>query len=607
MAKKKDKNKGTVVKTKEVNKTKSQKKKKKSLIPEKKLENRSDRSRRVLTQVFTWLVFFTCVGAYLYGLNFAYEKFNQQADQAELIVDAQIDYEDSALANQEVLGEQIAADDEEMEASLDIVAQTSESNDEEVDSVVDQYENERKTELREKINLQLPDETDNPNYAVTFVEPNEDGVEVKVDDNSFDEVQSPYLLPSLSIGKHNITIRFQDENDVTQTFTESVIIIPRPPEFIEGQDLSFTGAERVRFEGTALPNSKIVLLISSKQIYTEVSDVDSDGTWNVTFNEEFNSGDHKLVGFVRKDGYASNFSEALNFTVGETLGADSTLEVGDAEDSFTDDIVEFLSEGNNLYWAIGILSGLIIFGIILVILSRRKSKSADPFKDKGSSRNVKKDKTRKDESSIPLREKFAQAGLVSTTKGKRDDSKKSENEPEDDKKDNLVENKNSEESEKEEKKPKSKPKKKKVDDIKSDSKKNKKKKESDDELPEKKEKKQEDDNSQDEDDESKPEVGKVYSKEEFLNEFKELDDDEESAESSVPEDSIDEQDGSLKEETHTSEDEGNSNQSDEKSSKSDSSPRQKNKQSDSVNEETGNSENGNTNNIKITLTSNNGK
>ena len=81
------------------------------------------------------------------------------------------------------------------------------------------------------LKVEMPSQTDNPSTIITFTNPSTDNavVQLEIDSKGFIDITSPYTLPALSIGKHTMSFKFQDENASTQLYDTSLIIIPRAP------------------------------------------------------------------------------------------------------------------------------------------------------------------------------------------------------------------------------------------------------------------------------------------------------------------------------------------------------------------------------------------
>lgn len=404
------------------------------------------------TQLVYWTVFFGAVSiaAFVFGERyFDLAEYNKDLID-EIVDDSNVWYSSAAsLENNQVLG----VTDENTADSSDSTEDDSESNgldsvndllgvddgevvaqaDDGTDEIVDDIQEERKQKLRDILKLQLPDETDNPNYPVTFVDPTEDGVEIQIDGAGFEKKSSPFLLPSLAIGRHTINFKFKDEDGLSQNLEEKIIVVPRAPVVSDNQNDKFRSDENVVFEGTAFPGSKVIFFISS-DVFTTETDVDADGFWTLELREELDKGDHTMVAMVRVDGYASNFSEPFSFSVGLVSGDVSTEGIDEIVDEGGSFSWEDITNSDYYYYYLAgagavclILLYFIAKGISGLIFKKKSSEVQDKLKNGGDS---KKDEVKP---TLSLREKFASAGLLvgagekpskGSSQKKEDDSKK---------------------------------------------------------------------------------------------------------------------------------------------------------------------------------------
>jgi hypothetical protein len=384
---------------------------------------------RLLFNLVAWVVF--CASIALWGTLFGsrLSEFGESASIAERqlhLSQSLSSAEDSVLGITDVQNSSAGnSSDEEGTVNLsDVIAQemngTNQASDEDVASVVDQIEEDRKAALREVLVLQLPQETDNPNYPVTFEAPTESGVEIQVDGEGFAPAMSPFSLPALSVGEHILNFRFVDDDGVTQNLEETVVVIPRSPVWAEDQRVEFTADEQVSISGTALPNSRVVLLISSTLV-SQVTDADSEGAWSATIEAELESGEHTAVAFVRKSGFASNFSDPLLFTIGMVEGASSVDNGQDTQNEKKPDLLlGIIPYTEDNYYLVMAGAGVVI--ILLLILFTTIVK-AIVRSGGGQDLGVLKQATCSlsgGSSGETLREKFQKAGIgVSNGTGKK--------------------------------------------------------------------------------------------------------------------------------------------------------------------------------------------
>ncbi|KUK67121.1 MAG: transmembrane(s)protein [candidate division WS6 bacterium 36_33] len=183
---------------------------------------------------------------------------------------------------------------------------------------LEEKEVEREEDFLQQLLLDIPETTDNPSHIITFVDPSDDksGVELEIDEGGFEQISSPYTLPALSIGQHELRFKFVDKYGSTQTLEKGLIVIPRPPIM----NSPFFEEGLLKLSGTGLSNSDLVLILSSgKNISVEETTIDAQGNWKISINEEeLSEGVYTFSAFTRRNGYASNLSEPLTFEVGES-------------------------------------------------------------------------------------------------------------------------------------------------------------------------------------------------------------------------------------------------------------------------------------------------
>lgn len=180
------------------------------------------------------------------------------------------------------------------------------------------------TESDNALKLNIPSQTDNPSTIVTFINPSKDNaiVQLEIDSKGFVDITSPYTFPALSIGKHTLEFKYQDENASTQSYETSIIVIPRAPIF----NTPVIGTENVTVAGTGLANSEIIVLLSSgSSVFTKTAVINGDGKWSIDFlKEELTKDVYSLNAYTRRYGYASNLSETTKFTLDSQASVSNT-------------------------------------------------------------------------------------------------------------------------------------------------------------------------------------------------------------------------------------------------------------------------------------------
>jgi hypothetical protein len=233
---------------------------------------------------------------------------------------------------------------------------------------LEEKEVEREEDFLQQLLLDIPETTDNPSHIITFVDPSDDnsGVELEIDEGGFEKISSPYTLPALSIGQHELKFRFVDKYGSIQILEKEMIVIPRPP--IMNSPLFEEGL--LKLSGSGLSNSDLVLILSSgKNISVEETTIDTQGNWEISISdEELSEGVYTFSAFTRRNGYASNLSESLTFEVGES----SNISFNNDKEiyfSFKDLSIENLGTTISQNIDLGLLvGGAFILGFVICLL-----------------------------------------------------------------------------------------------------------------------------------------------------------------------------------------------------------------------------------------------
>lgn len=253
------------------------------------------------------------------------------------------------------------------------------------------------------LGLDIPAQADNPSTIITFTNPSQTGaiVQLEIDSKGFVDITSPYSFPALSIGKHILEFKYQDENAATQIYSTSIIIIPRSPIL----NTPVISTDSITISGTGLANSEIILQLSSGTIVsTKTGQIDGNGKWSITFNRADIPNDiYSASGYVRRYGYASNLSEATKFTLdinsstgnkGEYLLDLSQLSIATAK--------QWISN-HQTYILIAVCS--LVLGIVIGIVSKTQNiKQITQRAEDSIAKEFQKSTTNKKE--ITLREKL---------------------------------------------------------------------------------------------------------------------------------------------------------------------------------------------------------
>jgi hypothetical protein len=278
------------------------------------------------------------------------------------------------------------------------------SQDEEISQNVEELEEERTEEIENELNISIPEYTDNPSHIITFVDPSEEeeGVELDVDESGYQDINSPYSLPSLNIGNHHLKFRFIDSVGATKVLEYDIVIIPRPP-VIKAPEFS---ENNLLLSGTGLANSEVVLTVSvGANNYTQIADIDSDGNWNTSISmDNVTQGIYTIWGYTRKDGYASNPSEPSVMEYGQD-GAQDIEDTTKANINFDlstvtlQDIPGIVIQNPDLVIVLAsvLLLGALISSLIFILVRNLRNKETEQeFSKKINGKEKKEEKTLKE-------------------------------------------------------------------------------------------------------------------------------------------------------------------------------------------------------------------
>lgn len=234
---------------------------------------------------------------------------------------------------------------------------------------LNQKEQERTEAITNLLKLDIPVQTDNPSFALTFVDPSEQksGVQLEIDKNGYKNITSPYTLPALSIGGHSLKFKFVDGDGATQVLTKEITILPRPPiintpEIVEG---------KLVISGSALASSEVILALSSdSKMLTLSTQSDSDGKWSITISENLPTNVYTFTAYARKYGFASNLASAGTANINKSAITEIKKENTKREISFSfndidiDNLDGIISSNPDL---LVLLSGGFILGLLLTV------------------------------------------------------------------------------------------------------------------------------------------------------------------------------------------------------------------------------------------------
>jgi len=276
------------------------------------------------------------------------------------------------------------------------------------------------------LKLEIPAQTDNPSTIITFTNPSKDNalVQLEIDSKGFVDITSPYTFPALSIGKHTLEFKYQDENAATQLYDTSIIVIPRAPIL----STPVIEADAITISGTGLANSEIIVLLSSgSTVLTQTAIIDGDGRWSIDFvKSEFSKDIFSLNAYTRRYGYASNLSETTKFTLdNQSTVLNPTNSTFNIKDITLDEIKDWIVT-NQTYIIISISSLLVGIMLGVLFVTKKKQQHEQKIEKKVAEKFTKTDAK---DTGITLREKLMGTNKPQETKveevpeGKKEEEK----------------------------------------------------------------------------------------------------------------------------------------------------------------------------------------
>lgn len=176
-------------------------------------------------------------------------------------------------------------------------------------SAVAEAEIEREKQITKELSLNMPDQTEDPNYPITFVDPGKFGVDITVDEKTTAKAPNPFLLPNLSIGEHKIIFKFKTKDGVVRVLTKKLLVTPKPPQFDQTLKTEVVRPNSVTIKGTALPQATIMIVINSDKTHKITST--TDGKWEFIVPEPI-EGVNNILTFAIKNGIVSSASKTFS-------------------------------------------------------------------------------------------------------------------------------------------------------------------------------------------------------------------------------------------------------------------------------------------------------
>ena len=242
-------------------------------------------------------------------------------------------------------------------------------------TAVSDAELERQKLLTKELSLNMPEQTEDPNYPVTFIDPSKQGVDITVDDKTTAKAPNPFLLPNLSIGEHKIIFKFKNKDGLVRVLTEDLLLIPKAPQFDQTLKTVVVRPANVALKGTTLPQSTVMLVVNSDKVFSITST--TDGKWEFIVPEP-KEGNNNIIAFSIKNGIVSKPSKTFSLEYKLFEGAVSTLTKPSDKDNsviaFGKTLIANIeaNQKDNPIVFYGVITGAILIILVLVDLQMRK-------------------------------------------------------------------------------------------------------------------------------------------------------------------------------------------------------------------------------------------
>lgn len=197
-------------------------------------------------------------------------------------------------------------------------------------SAISDAEIEREKQIVKELSLNMPDQTDDPNYPVTFVDPSKQGVDITIDDKTYTKAANPFLIPNIAIGEHKVIFKFKTKDGVVRVLTKKLLVTPKAPQFDPTIKTEVVRPNSVTLKGTALPQATIMLVINSQNTHKITST--PEGKWEFIVPDPA-EGINNVVAFTIKNGIVSTPSKTFSLVYKLNEGSTNTQVSGEDKEN----------------------------------------------------------------------------------------------------------------------------------------------------------------------------------------------------------------------------------------------------------------------------------
>lgn len=197
-------------------------------------------------------------------------------------------------------------------------------------SAISDAEIEREKQIVKELSLNMPDQTDDPNYPVTFVDPSKQGVDITIDDKTYTKAANPFLLPNIAIGEHKVIFKFKTKDGVVRVLSKKLLVTPKAPQFDPTIKTEVVRPNSVTLKGTALPQATIMIVINSENTHKITST--PEGKWEFIIPDPA-EGNNNIVAFAIKNGIVSSPSKTFSLVYKLNEGSTTTQVDGETKEN----------------------------------------------------------------------------------------------------------------------------------------------------------------------------------------------------------------------------------------------------------------------------------
>jgi hypothetical protein len=233
---------------------------------------------------------------------------------------------------------------------------------------------ERERLITKELSLNMPDQTDDPSYPITYIDPSKQGVDITVDEKTIAKAANPFLLPNLAMGEHKLIFKFKNKDGIVRVLSKKILISPKAPVFDATIKTAVVKPASMALSGTALPQATIMIVVNSDTTHSIT--VSPEGKWEFIVPTPL-TGENRIIAFTIKNGIVSVASKPLVISYSLTQTENTNTDTGVKESalisslrSIVDNIDANRRERPAVFY--GILGLAFVAILVLIQLTYRK-------------------------------------------------------------------------------------------------------------------------------------------------------------------------------------------------------------------------------------------